>query len=132
MDATRPASEELPGLHVSVDRVIHQAMEEPQGAGRHAFIYFITISNLSDRVVTLLGRKWVIEHADGSKLVVEGDKIVQQTPRLEPGESFSYNSYHVGDQGAEAEGAFHGVDGNGRPVFTRIPRFALRVPPEDS
>ena len=31
----------------------------------------------------------------GSQLVIEGDKIVGDTPRLEPGEEFSYNSYHV-------------------------------------
>ena len=27
--------------------------------------------------------------------VVEGDGVVGQTPVLEPGEDFSYNSYHV-------------------------------------
>lgn len=128
MDATPPASRELPGLRVNLDRVIHQVIEDPAGEPRHAFIYFITINNLSDRAVTLLGRKWVIRHADGSREVIEGDKIVQQTPYLAPGESFSYNSYHVDEQDAEAEGAFHGVDDAGQPVFTRIPRFELRIP----
>jgi ApaG protein len=29
------------------------------------------------------------------QLVVEGDKIVGETPASPPGEQFSYNSYHV-------------------------------------
>ena len=35
----------------------------------HAFVYFITIHNSSDRTITLLGRKWVVFHADGTRLV---------------------------------------------------------------
>jgi len=121
-------AEELDGLRVSIDRVLYQQLEHPVDEREHAFIYFITISNLSARPVTLLGRKWIIEHADGGKLVIEGDKIVQQTPRLEPGESFSYNSYHVTAQPATAAGAFHGVDADGAPIFVRIPAFPMNIP----
>lgn len=123
-----PAALELPGLRVVIDRVVYQTIDEPTDGREHAFIYFITIENLSDRTVTLLARKWVIDHADGTKLIVEGDKIVQQTPHLAPGESFSYNSYHVSDQNAAAEGAFHGLDEMGGPIFTRIPRFEMNIP----
>ncbi|WP_309398772.1 ApaG domain [Cerasicoccus maritimus] len=119
---------ELPGLRVEIDRVVYQQIDEPTDGRAHAFIYFITIKNLSDRAVTLLGRKWIIEHADGNKIVVEGNKIVQKTPRLEPGESFTYNSYHISDQNAAAEGAFHGLDELGGAVFTRIPRFEMNIP----
>jgi len=59
----------------------------------HAFVYFITIQNGSDHTVTLLGRKWVIVHADGSRLVIEGDKIVGETPASGRANNFSYNSY---------------------------------------
>ncbi len=90
--------------------------------------YFLTISNESDRTVTLLGRKWVIEHADGTRLVVEGDKIVGETPTLAPGEHFSYNSYHVGAGNARAHGSFHGLDDDGQRIFVRIPAFDLVVP----
>jgi len=96
----------------------------------HAFVYFITIHNGSDRTVTLLGRKWVIEHADGTRLVVEGDKIVGETPRLAPGEQFSYNSYHVTGCDAKSCGSFHGVDDLGRKVHVLLPPFELKVPPD--
>lgn len=131
MSDTEPVAEELPGLRVNVDRVLYQRLENPPNERGHAFIYFITIDNLSERTVTLLGRKWIIEHADGEKQVIEGDKIVQQTPRLEPGESFSYNSYHLSKQDAAAAGAFVGVDEDGAPVFTRIPRFAMNIPQDN-
>jgi ApaG protein len=105
-----PASLELPGLSVRLDKLVYglggMALPPDQP---HAFVYFLTIRNDSDRTVTLLGRKWVIEHADGTQLVVEGDKIVGETPTLAPGEQFSYNSYHVGAGSARAHGSFHGL-----------------------
>ena len=78
--------------------------------------------------MTLLGRKWVLTHADGSRQIIEGDKIVGETPRLEPGESFSYNSYHVAGIDARAQGSFHGVDELGRAVHVVLPAFEMRIP----
>ena len=92
-------------------------------------MYFITIRNGSDRTVTLLGRKWVVEHSDGTQLVIEGDKIVGETPRLAPGEHFSYNSYHVTGLDAMAHGCFHGVDEFGHKVHVLLEPFAMQVPP---
>ncbi|MBI2496387.1 MAG: ApaG domain, partial [Opitutae bacterium] len=94
----------------------------------HAFIYHLTIRNESDRTVTLLGRKWVIDNADGTSQVVEGDKIVGQTPTLAPGTKFSYNSYHVGSCACRAHGSFHGLDESGRRIFVRIPAFDMIIP----
>lgn len=124
-----PASLELPGLRVELDKLVyrHGGSDLPPDKP-HAFIYFLSIHNDSDRTVTLLGRKWVIEHADGTRLVVEGDKIVGETPTLAPGEHFSYNSYHVGHCDACAHGSFHGLDEDGRRIFVRIPRFEMNVP----
>ena len=117
---------------VTLDNLVygHEGLQLPPDKP-HAFIYFLTISNKSDRTVTLLGRKWVIEHADGTRLVVEGDKIVGETPTLAPGEHFSYNSYHVGAGNARAHGSFHGLDEAGRRIFVRIPAFDLVVPEQD-
>jgi ApaG protein len=95
----------------------------------HAFVYFVTIRNGADHAVTLLGRKWVVEHADGSQLVIEGDKIVGETPRLAVGEEFSYNSYHVTGCDAVAHGSFHGIDELGRKIHVLVPSFEMRVPP---
>ncbi len=123
------ASFELPGLHVELDKLVYRHGGEQLPPDRpHAFIYYLTITNHSSRTVTLLGRKWVVEHADGTQLVVEGDKIVGETPRLAPGGHFSYNSYHVTSCNARAHGSFHGVDEDNRRVFVRIPAFDLKIP----
>ena len=122
---------ELPGLRVEIDKLVYRHGGEQLPPDRpHAFIYYLTIHNDSERIVTLLGRKWVVEHSDGTQLVVEGDKIVGETPCLAPGAHFSYNSYHVTACDARAHGSFHGHDENGRPIFVRIPPFALKIPSE--
>lgn len=120
---------EVPGLRVELDRLVyyHGGEKLPEDKP-HAFVYFLTIRNGSDRTVTLLGRKWLLRHADGSQLAIEGDKIVGETPTLAPGESFSYNSYHVTAVDAIAQGSFHGIDADGARVFVRIPEFAMRIP----
>jgi ApaG protein len=129
--ASSAASHELPGLSVRLDRLVYRAADPARSGGRrHSFIYFLTILNQSSVTVTLLGRKWVIEHDDGERLVVEGDKIVGETPTLEPGGSFSYNSFHLTNTGGSATGSFHGLDEHGQRIHVRIPRFELHPPEE--
>ena len=122
---------ELTGLNVVVDRVVYQPdMATPEDRP-HCFAYFITIQNDSDITVTIKGRKWVVNEADGNKTVVEGDGVVGMFPELESGESFDYHSFHLfsGDW-AVATGSYIGVDANGRSVITRIPEFRMDVPPQ--
>lgn len=123
------ASLALSGLTARLDKLVyHHGGKCLPPDQPHAFVYFITIHNGSEHTVTLLGRKWVLTHADGSRQIIEGDKIVGETPRLEPGESFSYNSYHVAGVDARAQGSFHGVDDLGRAVHVILPVFEMHVP----
>ena len=94
----------------------------------HPFAYDLTIRNDSDRAVTLLGRKWIVRQESGGTLVVEGSGVVGQTPRLEVGERFSYNSYHTVGSHAEVSGAFLFEDDLGRLFCTRVPDYHLEVP----
>jgi ApaG protein len=120
---------ELPGLSAHLDRLCHHHGGVSLPADKpHAFVYFVTIRNASERTVTLLGRKWVIENGDGSRSVIEGDRIVGETPRLAPGEQFSYNSFHVTGEDARVHGSFYGLDDHGERVYAILPPFELRVP----
>jgi ApaG protein len=124
------ASLALPGLTARLDKLVyHHGGKCLPPDQPHAFVYFVTIQNATEHTVTLLGRKWVITHADGSRQVIEGDKIVGETPVLAPGESFSYNSYHVAGGDVAALGSFHGVDEARRPVHVVLPPFVMRIPP---
>lgn len=120
---------ELPGLTVTVDRVVYQPDAQTPPERPHCFAYFITIHNDSDVPVTIKGRKWVVRNARGEVTAVEGDGVVGQFPVLQPGERFSYNSHHLLDtESAVAEGSYLGVDAAGRKVLTRIPKFEMAVP----
>jgi ApaG protein len=123
------SSRELSGLTASLEKLCYHHGGASLPADKpHAFVYFITIRNGSDHTVTLLGRKWVVEHADGTRLVIEGDKIVGDTPRLAPGEHFSYNSYHVTGLDARAHGSFHGVDEHGHKIHVMLAPFDMTIP----
>jgi ApaG protein len=119
---------ELAGLHVTVDRLEHMPHLDAPEDRPHPFAYFLTIHNESAETVTIKGRKWVVTDEDGKSLVVEGDGVVGKFPRLEPGEDFSYNSYHTIGAASTAAGAFFGVTEGGEFVFTRIPPFVMRAP----
>lgn len=118
----------LPGLTATLDKLVHHHGGVILHEGKpHAFVYFITISNASNRAVTLLGRKWIIDYADGTHDILEGDKIVGETPRLRPGEQFSYNSFHVTAASARATGSFHGIDDRGEKIHVLLAPFDMTV-----
>lgn len=119
---------ELPGLSVTVDRVLYRPDFEAPPERPYAFAYFITIRNQAAETVTIKGRKWVVTDANGQRVVVEGDGVVGQFPRLRTGEQFSYSSHHVIGSDSFAEGSYIGVTDEGKAVITRIPRFEMRVP----
>ena len=118
----------LKGFEAVVDRVVH-APDLPASPDQpHPFVYFITIRNGSDRTVTVKGRKWVVRGEEGQVTAVEGDGVVGCFPRLEPGEHFSYNSYHTTAGRAVAEGSYLAVTDDGEAVVALIPSFEL-IPP---
>ena len=120
---------EPPGLKVTVDRVVYQPNVATPADRPHCFVYFISIHNRTDLPITILGRKWVVTTSDGEITAVEGDGVVGEHPLIEPGETYSYNSFHLlATETAIAEGSYLGVDSIGRKVLTRIPRFEMKVP----
>jgi len=119
---------ELEGLCVSVDRVQYMGQANTPPDRPHQFAYYITIHNKSDRIVRIIARKWIVTNEAGHKLVVEGDGVVGQFPRLMPGDQFHYNSYHLLESDSVAEGAYLGRDEDGNGVMTRIPTFEMKIP----
>lgn len=115
-------------LRVKVDDVVYMPSLDAPPEKPHPFVYFISIHNDSPLPVTIRGRKWVVREANGEVVVVEGEGVVGQTPVIEPGGHFSYNSYHVVARAAIASGAFFGETATGEWIYTRIPEFRLDVP----
>jgi len=95
----------------------------------YVFAYFVRIENVGPQPAQLVSRRWLIHDSSGEDIEVEGEGVVGQLPRMEPGEKFSYNSFHLlNTRSAVAEGSYLGIDSNGRRVLTRIPRFEMVVP----
>lgn len=120
------------GLEVIIDKVVYQYLPEDKAPPqqRHMFVYYITIHNGSKETVQLLARKWVIDYPEGTREVIEGDKIVGHEPYLQPCERFSYNSFHLTDRDCMAQGSFHGVNKTGHHIFVPIPLMRLELPRE--
>lgn len=120
---------ELPGLTVRLDRLVYENIAHSSPLRPHCFVYFITIRNDSSETVKIIMRKWVVTPEIGDVIVVEGEGVVGETPLLQPGEEFSYNSYHLLERTpATAQGSYLGLTTSGNKVITRIPPFTMTLP----
>ena len=80
------------GIRVHAAAQYLPEQSEPED-DRCVYGYRIRMTNDGARPAQLLARHWVILDADGQRRDVKGVGVVGQTPRLEPGESFSYTSF---------------------------------------
>ena len=118
----------LEGLNVTVDGVQYDVSRPAPPDRPHPFVYHISIHNGSEETIRMFGRKWIVRDTDGDTMVVEGDGVVGQFPNLSPGQTFSYDSYHVIKSESTATGSFFGTTEEGRPVCVRIPPFEMQPP----
>ena len=115
-------------VKVYLTRLAYKYDETLPPEKRHTFIYSLTIKNFSEKTITLIGRKWILNNSDGSVEVIEGDGIIGQTPTLAPDAEFSYSSYHITDQSAKARGAFYGIDQKGAFICAEVLEFDMILP----
>ena len=126
--------EYIDGLRVVVDQVVYMPSLHSPPDKPHPFLYYITVYNDSDREIQIMGRKWIVTESNDEMVVVEGSGVIGETPTLQPGESFSYNSYHVVARSGEAEGALYGVakekvgEEKASRFVVAIPEFKLQCP----
>jgi ApaG protein len=80
------------GIRIAA-RPYYLAEESEPEAEKFLFAYEITITNEGDSPAQVVDRHWIIKDAHNNIEEVEGDGVVGKTPILEPGESFTYQSY---------------------------------------
>ena len=109
------------------------AEESRPSAGKFVWSYDVEIENGTDRAWTLTMRHWYIIDSQGRRHIVDGEGVVGQTPRLDPGDSFHYTS---GAPLSAPSGMMGGVytfeDDDGDELMARIPTFSLDSPFERS
>ncbi len=96
---------------------------------RFVFTYTITIKNLSELPTKLLSRHWIITDANDVVQEVQGEGVIGEQPRIEPGAEFTYSSGVVLETGAGTmEGSYQMRNDDGELFDAPIPTFALTRP----
>ena len=99
---------------------------------RYVFGYTIVMANNNDRPVQLISRHWIIIDAYGRREDVEGPGVVGQSPRLENGQAFKYQSFcPLRTTWGTMEGKYTMRYDDGETFEVEIARFYLRVPKEE-
>ena len=116
-------------IEISVESKYWSEQSIPK-EGHYFFVYFITIENKSSFKVQLLKRHWDIFDSTGDKRVVDGDGVVGETPILEPGQKFEYNSgCNLASDIGYMKGYYTLVKLSTNQEFkVEIPKFDLIVP----
>ena len=116
------------GIRVRVEAEYSDEHSRPQ-LNQWFFLYTITITNESERVVQLLARHWIITDATQKVDEVRGPGVVGEQPTLRPGESFEYTSgCPLSTPFGAMEGSYQMVGEKGDPFDVTIERFLLMEP----
>jgi len=103
--------------------------ESEPDSDRYVFAYTITISNSGDTPAQLISRHWVITDANGKVQEVNGDGVVGEQPKLNPGEEFRYSSGAVLETPVGAMQGLYRMEADGGDNFDAlIAPFTLAVP----
>ena len=79
------------GVEISVETFYQADYSNPLNS-EYMFAYRITIENHNKFTVKLLRRHWFIFDSNAEHREVEGEGVVGETPIIQPGEKFIYNS----------------------------------------
>ena len=115
-------------IEVEVDPRFLEDQSEPE-AGRYVFAYTIRIRNRGSVAARLVARHWRITDGNGRTEHVDGDGVVGEQPRLEPGEQFTYTSgATLPTSVGTMEGRYDMIGDDGTRFDAPIPPFTLAVP----
>ena len=96
---------------------------------RYAFIYTVEITNLSNKSIQLLNRKWVITNGNHQERQTEGKGVIGRQPVIQPQESFKYTSGVMLDtEIGTMEGEYTLRHADGFEFHVPIEKFVLSVP----
>jgi len=98
---------------------------------KYLFSYTIVIANQGDSPVQLVSRHWIIIDGNGEHEEVRGPGVVGETPRLEPGQAFKYQSFcPLPTPWGTMEGTYRMRRDDGETFDAHVGRFYLRMAPE--
>lgn len=93
------------------------------------FSYRITIMNNSNAPVQLMSRHWIITDGFGKVEEVRGAGVIGQQPKIQPSQSFEYESAcPLHTTSGSMRGFYQFNDTNGEMFEIEIPEFFLIAP----
>lgn len=122
-----PFSRTTEGIRISV-RPFYLIGQSDPALGRYVFVYHVRIENQGPLPAQLLWRHWRIHDRTGGDQEIEGAGVVGETPLVETGGLYEYESFCVleGPSGS-MEGSYQFSRPDGSRFSAAIPRFLLRV-----
>ena len=110
-------------------KVVYVPAESKPEEGYHFFAYKISITNTGDSPAQLMSRHWVITNALGAKEEVRGPGVVGLQPKIQPGQTFEYDSAcHLPTNTGSMSGRYYFVAESGQSFSVEIPEFYLVAP----
>ena len=103
--------------------------ESAPSKSRFVWAYTVEMENGSETTWTLTLRHWDIIDSLGRRQTVDGEGVVGQTPRLEPGDTFRYSSgAPLSAPSGMMSGSYTFVSDDGQELRARVPAFSLDSP----
>ena len=116
------------GIRVRVTPQFLEQQSKPED-GRYFWAYTVVIANEGEAAVQLKTRRWLIIDGNGRQETVRGPGVIGKTPRLAPGESFTYTSgCPLTTPSGIMSGSYQMDLGDGRMLDVEIPVFSLDSP----
>lgn len=113
------------GIRVTVTPHYLEGQSSPD-ARRFFFAYRIRIANEGDHPARLRARHWIIIDGHGNRRDVQGEGVVGETPRLEPGQFHEYSSHcPLETEWGTMEGTYLMERDNGETFEANVARFYL-------
>lgn len=110
-------------------RVNYVEGESRPDFGQYFFAYKVKIINQSSTATQLMSRHWVITDAIGQVEEVRGAGVVGVQPKIQPGQSFEYESAcPLPTSSGSMRGSYQMVSDTGESFEIEIPEFYLIAP----
>lgn len=120
--------ETTPDFQVSA-KVVYIPSESKPDQGYHFFAYKISITNKGDSPAQLMSRHWTITDSLGHKEEVRGPGVVGMQPKIQPGQTFEYDSAcPLNASTGSMRGHYYFVGEAGQSFSVEIPEFYLVAP----
>jgi ApaG protein len=119
-----------PLIKFDVECIPHFVSEESKPEDSYYFFsYKVKLKNQGSEPVQLMSRHWVITDALGRTEEVRGPGVVGLQPKIQPGQSFEYESAcPLNTSTGSMKGTYSMVTDNGHNFEIQIPEFYLICP----